>query len=148
MTTPSKMDSTMYFHGRWIPVRSLRQNGSFSSWFFRLTANMANDHLRMRRRTQSLETLDAQPSTVELLNTAMADPLKLAELRNDLEHVQRAIVQLPDGYRHVLVNYTMGFSHREIARDLGIREDSSRSQLHKARGKFFAIFSKLRGKKS
>jgi RNA polymerase sigma-70 factor (ECF subfamily) len=41
---------------------------------------------------------------------------------------------LPDGYRIVFNMYAIeGFSHKEIAEALGIKESTSRSQLVKAR---------------
>jgi RNA polymerase sigma-70 factor (ECF subfamily) len=48
--------------------------------------------------------------------------------------LERAIGQLPMGYRAVLVLHDVeGYEHEEIARMLGIRVGTSKSQLHKAR---------------
>jgi RNA polymerase sigma-70 factor (ECF subfamily) len=45
------------------------------------------------------------------------------------------IGSLPEGYRTVFNLYVFEeMSHREIARRLGIAENSSASQLHRARG--------------
>jgi len=44
------------------------------------------------------------------------------------------INKLPDGYRMVFNMFAVeGFSHKEIAKELGIDEGTSRSQLAKAR---------------
>ena len=52
----------------------------------------------------------------------------------DVEHIQRLIDQLPEGYRLVFVMYAIeGYKHREIAELLGIDEGTSKSQLFKAR---------------
>ena len=46
----------------------------------------------------------------------------------------RFVAELPDGYRTVFNLYCIeGYSHREIARMLGINEKSSSSQLFRAR---------------
>ena len=44
------------------------------------------------------------------------------------------IAQLPEGYRVVLSMYAIeGYSHKEIAKQLGIKERSSSSQYHRAK---------------
>ena len=44
------------------------------------------------------------------------------------------IMKLPKGYRTVFNLYVMeGFSHKEIAAELGINENTSKSQLSRAR---------------
>ena len=46
------------------------------------------------------------------------------------------IQTLPDGYKIVLNLYVFeGFSHKEIAAQLGISENTSKTQLFKARNK-------------
>ena len=51
-----------------------------------------------------------------------------------LEDLQQLVEHLPNGYRTVFNLYAIeGFSHREIAEELGITENASRSQLTKAR---------------
>jgi len=48
--------------------------------------------------------------------------------------LDRALLSLADGYRQVLVLHdVVGLTHREIARQLGIEEGTSKSQLFQAR---------------
>ena len=48
--------------------------------------------------------------------------------------IRQMLNRLPTGYRTVLNLYVFeGMSHQEIARLLGIRKDSSASQLHRAK---------------
>ena len=48
--------------------------------------------------------------------------------------LERAISELPDGYREVLVLHDVeGYTHKEIAAMLGIEEGTSKSQLSRAR---------------
>ena len=50
------------------------------------------------------------------------------------EELQQIIKRLPQGYRAVLDLYVVeGKSHKEIAAMLGIKPDTSASQLHKAK---------------
>jgi len=52
----------------------------------------------------------------------------------DVEHIQRLIDHLPNGYRTVFVLYAIeGYKHIEIAEMLNISESTSKTQLFKAR---------------
>jgi RNA polymerase sigma-70 factor (ECF subfamily) len=58
----------------------------------------------------------------------------------------RMIEQLPDGYRTVFNLFIIeGYSHKEIASMLGISENTSKSQLSKARNQ---LIEKLEGNRS
>jgi len=59
-----------------------------------------------------------------------------AQMHNQLEveDLQKIIDQLPTGYKTVFNLYAIeGFSHKEIAEKLGINENTSKSQLSRAR---------------
>jgi RNA polymerase sigma-70 factor (ECF subfamily) len=48
--------------------------------------------------------------------------------------LERAVARLPAGYRHVFVLHDVeGFTHVEIAAQLGITPGTSKSQLSRAR---------------
>ena len=52
----------------------------------------------------------------------------------EVEDLLRMIEQLPPGYRIVFNMYAIdGYSHKEIAEHLGITENTSKSQLSRAR---------------
>ena len=60
----------------------------------------------------------------------------------------RLIRKLPDGYRAVLNLYVLeGKSHKEIARLLGIKPDSSASQLHRAKNMLAQLIKNHQGGK-
>ncbi len=65
-----------------------------------------------------------------------AHNLEAAELIKMLQH-------LPMGYRMVFNMYAIeGFQHQEIAEKLGISENTSKSQLRKAKAKLREILEK------
>ena len=69
----------------------------------------------------------------ESLPPPRASGARLTAERLDLE---RAIAQLPPGYRAAFVLHDVeGFDHAEVGRLLGIAEGTSKSQVHKARMK-------------
>jgi RNA polymerase sigma-70 factor (ECF subfamily) len=64
-----------------------------------------------------------------------------ADLRVDLE---RALASLPTGYRTVVVLHDIeGYTHEEIAKELGITSGGSKSQLFKARAKLRRLLAHL-----
>ena len=64
-----------------------------------------------------------------------------------LEELIGLIASLPEGYRAVFNLFCIdGYSHREIARLLGISEKTSQTQFLKARRKLAALIAAKYGK--
>ena len=63
------------------------------------------------------------------------DEAPSSEVNNlDASTIMEMIAELPDGYRTVFNLYCLdGFSHKEIAEQLGISEKTSSSQLARAK---------------
>lgn len=103
-----------------------RGDAQFGTWLHRIAVNSALQGQRARKRhTQREEPLpDALPGV------PCADrPLLRARL-------ERAIEQLPNGMRQVLVLHDVeGYTHEEIGEQLGIAAGTSKSQLFKARAR-------------
>ncbi len=102
-------------------IDSYKFEGSFEGWLRRVFVNECLMHLRKKTHlTASLEQAEGQMATVSAV-------LEADELL--------ALVQaLPTGYRTVFNLYAIeGYSHQEIAQQLGISEGTSKSQLSKAR---------------
>ena len=58
------------------------------------------------------------------------------------------LAKLPTGYRTVFNLYAIeGYSHAEIAEQLGINESTSKSQLHRARALLQQMVSEVEGLK-
>lgn len=103
-----------------------RPIGSFSSWLRKVVVNVALQKLR-RKKTPFADVeidriADAVESTEDIFSQFGAKMLI------------RLIQQLPDGYRTVFNMYVIeGYSHKEIAAQLGINEATSKSQLSRAK---------------
>ncbi|MCB9556128.1 MAG: RNA polymerase sigma factor [Deltaproteobacteria bacterium] len=102
-----------------------RGEAALSTWIYRLTVNICLSFLAKRRRRRRLD--DNRIDQPRCIEPREANPW----LRDKLE---QAISRLPDGYRAVLVLHDVeGLRHPEIAKILGCRVGTSKSQLHKAR---------------
>jgi RNA polymerase sigma factor (sigma-70 family) len=103
-------------------VVRFRWDAAFSTWLIAIGVNVARDALR--RRGRRLEDTWEDGFEIAVVEAPHAD-------RVDLE---RAIQQLPDGARAVLVLHDIeGWPHESIAERLGVTVGTSKSQLHRAR---------------
>jgi RNA polymerase sigma-70 factor (ECF subfamily) len=111
-----------------------RGDSALGTWIYRLSVNAALSH-RARRGT----VLGAATDPEIPLSAALVEPAPSGDavLRARLE---RALWQLPVGYRTVIVLHDVeGLEHEEVAAILGCHVGTSKSQLHKARGKLREI---------
>lgn len=106
-------------------IDQFKGEGSFEGWIRRVIVNEALTYLR-RNRSMYLETdLEAADREPDYQN--ISDHLEAEEL-------MQMIQELPSGYRIVFNMYAIdGYSHKEIADQLGISENTSKSQLSRAR---------------
>lgn len=107
-------------------IDQFKGEGSFEGWVRRLITNEALMRLRSRRHIEV--DIDA-PEVQYQTNFDWAD----TGLETD--DLFLLIGKLPTGYRTIFNLYAIeGYSHAEIAEQLGISESTSKSQLHRARG--------------
>jgi len=101
--------------------------GSFEGWIKRMFVNHAIDYYRKRKK---------QPEFVSSEDFAEEIHPEEEELQYDLSEneILELIRALPDGYRMVFNLFVIEeLSHKEISMILGISENTSKSQFHKAR---------------
>ena len=106
-------------------IDQYKGEGSFEGWIRRIMVNEALTFLR-RNRSMYVET-DLEAADREPDYDSISDHLEVEELMG-------LIQELPSGYRIVFNLYAIdGYSHKEIAGQLGISENTSKSQLSRAR---------------
>jgi RNA polymerase sigma-70 factor, ECF subfamily len=113
-------------------IGSFRGESAFTTWLHRLTVNQVLMHFRKKgvRLEQTTEDGDVPAQVVRGTENPASMPVV------DRIALDRAISQLPPGYRAVFVLHDVeGHEHEEIARLLGCSVGTSKSQLHKARMK-------------
>jgi RNA polymerase sigma factor (sigma-70 family) len=104
-----------------------RGDGALGGWIRRIMVNTALSHLR-KQRDFLRDTGDFTPFENRLRTEE--DFASNLDAETLLKYLQR----LPPGYRAVFNLYAIdGFSHEEIAEQLGISIGTSKSQLFKAR---------------
>lgn len=107
-----------------------KETGSFEGWIKRLFVNMSLDNLR--RNKMQLISIDDDSFRYELTQNEKLDKSLLERISQ--EKLIEAIQNLSPVYRTVLNLYVYeGYTHDEIATELGISTGTSKSNLSKAK---------------
>jgi RNA polymerase sigma-70 factor (ECF subfamily) len=120
-------------------LAGFRGEAALGTWLTRIAMNEALGRLRRQRPTVDWDTVGEQPriqaEIIQFPASAMTgDPertMAQSEIRNVLE---KAIDSLPDGFRMVFVTRIVeGMSVEETAEALGLRPETVKTRLHRAR---------------
>lgn len=109
-------------------LKNFRFEGSFDGWIKRIAVRQAIDAVRKNKNIPFFDKIENIEIKQE--DTALAEE----QHQLDMEELLQILDSLPSGYRTVFCMYAIeGMSHREIADTLEITENTSKSQLFKAR---------------
>jgi RNA polymerase sigma-70 factor (ECF subfamily) len=125
-----------------LKLHTFRGESAFSTWLHQVVVNIVLMRFRRRRHEIALDDMLPQERADESVALETKDEL----LANSVHRValERAMDQLPPGYRLVFVLHDiMGYEHQEIAEILGCSCGNGKSQLHKARRKLRKVLSGL-----
>ncbi|MCU0646371.1 MAG: RNA polymerase sigma factor [Gemmatimonadaceae bacterium] len=109
----------------WEKLPGFRGESALSTWIHRVATSVvltrrkvdATRHGRLDDREDAVDILPAAPASV-----------------GDRMDLEQAIAALPPGARRIFVLHDVeGFTHEEIAEQLGITSGGSKAQLHRAR---------------
>lgn len=116
-------------------IHTFRGESAFSTWLHRLAVNVVLMKLRKKSLPEtSLEeaTEPDEESGGPRKDVGAPDPSLVGSI--DRVNLERAIDQLPPGYKQVFVLHDVqGYEHNEIAEIMECSIGNSKSQLHKAR---------------
>jgi len=107
-------------------LSDFKNEGVLEGWIRRIVVNSCLDQIR--KNTKFLNDIQAEEVEYKLdQNSFIAENLMAEDLMN-------LIQKMPDGYRLVFNMFAIeGYSHQEIASQLGITESTSKSQYLRAR---------------
>ena len=108
-------------------IGKFKNEGSFEGWMKRITVNSALHFIKEKQKIK-FESADNLSIIEEDENEQ--------EIEKDIkaEYILECLNELPTGYRTIFnLHLVEGFSHKEVAEKLGIKESTSRSQFTKAR---------------
>ena len=111
-------------------------NGDIGGWLRKVMVNTALEYIRKWKKDWHHLDAEGYQNTLETEETIFH---KLG-----LQELTRLIQKLPNGYRIVFNLFVIeGYSHKEIAELLGISENTSKTQLFKAKAALRQQVNKL-----
>lgn len=114
---------------------SYRGDSQFSTWAHRIAVNRTLNALRRTKRLAAIEVEVEEDSAAIEMDT---------ERSFIAASIESATAKLSPGARAVFVLHDVeGYTHEEIARELGITSGGSKSQLFKARAKLRKLLAHL-----
>jgi RNA polymerase sigma-70 factor (ECF subfamily) len=115
-----------------------RGDAALATWLSRIVINEALGRLRKKRRRADLTVSGERRPDAKIIpfpvNSSHDDPERTMAQRQILELVERAVDTLPGVYRSVFVaRLVEGLSIEETADLLGVRPETVKTRLHRAR---------------
>jgi len=111
-------------------ISKFRGDAALETWISRIMSNTAINKIRKEARTGIMKDVEKVHLADDDDKTGDFEPDK----NISAVIVMKLIADLPPGYRAVISMYAVdGYTHQEIATELGISEGTSKSQLAKAR---------------
>lgn len=106
-------------------LKDFENKGSFEGWIRRIMVNECISQLRKDKKFQFVQDKEIENASEYAIEI---------DTQLEVDEIQSLIDELPHGYKTVFVLYVIeGYKHREIAESLEISENTSKSQLFKAR---------------
>jgi len=107
-------------------LADFRNEGSFEGWMRRIMVTTAFNFYKRKR------FISNESELVSLPEGEVSEHEVIARLLH--EELMNIVSELPQGYRNVFsLNSVEGYSHKEIGKMLNISENTSKSQLTRAR---------------
>lgn len=105
---------------------SYRNAGSFEGWARKIFVNTCLMYLRKN------DALRMSEDIAEAVKLTSDVPTQMEDM--GYKELMKLVMELPPGFRTVFNMYAIeGYSHKEIAEELGVTETTSRTQLSRAR---------------
>ena len=116
-------------------LESFKRDGSLEGWIRRIMVNTALDYLRSNKEMRFSVSTDEAAFLLPQESTVM-DSL-------NAENLMALLKDIPTGYKVIFNLFAIeGYSHKEIADELGITINTSKSQYSRARAHILKILEK------
>jgi RNA polymerase sigma factor (sigma-70 family) len=127
-------------------IKTFNREGSLEGWIRRIMTNTAIDNFRKNRNNyaiidynQQIETLENREDENEEQEDSILNKIKP-------EEILKLVQMLTPAYRTVFSLFVVdGYSHKQIAQELGISEGASKSNLSKAKARIKILLNELSG---
>lgn len=115
----------------WKAYASFRKESKFSTWMYRVAINTAIVYFKKDKKRVDTSSID---------QIEVGDDRKETDtLQNQVDHLYRALQKLEKIEKAIVFYHMEGYSHREIAQNMGISEVNARVRLNRAKTKLKEI---------
>ncbi len=128
-------------------IESFKEQSSFSTWLYRITANVCSDILRKRKKHANVLSINGMSDGLKDFDVRDESPTPedVAELDERQRAVRAAIAELREEYRAVITLCDVeGMSYDEISRILSLPTGTVKSRINRARNALKKILMKNR----
>jgi len=135
----------------WQRLAQFQGSSSFVTWMTRIVINLCLDQLRKhkRQRAESIEMLEEEGGVERKMPVVMSDPLEGLERAELRQRIDRAMGQLSNEHRTVLILHEFEeLEYKEIARKMSCSIGTVMSRLFYARRRMASLLAGLKREKS
>ncbi|MFH1005680.1 MAG: RNA polymerase sigma factor [Bacteroidota bacterium] len=113
-------------------IKHYAGSGSFEGWIRKIIVNTAIDFIRKNKQKIQYTDFDNAETNAEEIKEEEDNDIEYSKISTN--EIMEAVQQLSPSYRIVFNMYVVDeFTHKEIAKQLGISEGTSKSNLAKAK---------------
>lgn len=124
----------------WKAMPNFRGDAKFSTWMYRITANTSWTWRERAKRTAT----HAIDDEYELVDERQLTPEKAGERAELRALIGAQMAALPTSLRAVIMlKDVYGWSHREVAAELGITVSAAKVRLHRARARLRRVLGEV-----
>lgn len=119
-------------------IKLYKGSGSLEGWIRRIIINTAIDRFRKNQQTHTLIDRHQRIEMIDSHDHEEDEDLIVAEINP--QEILKLVQQLTPAYRTVFSLFVVdGYSHKQIAEELGISEGTSKSNLAKAKARIRSL---------
>ena len=123
-------------------ISDFKGDSSLSTWIYRITVNLCTDYVRKDKTNKTVplySSNDEEEYELQLPDDSPS-PEELYETKEKIDLLRKAIDNLPDDHREIIVLRDInGLQYEEIARVLEINVGTVKSRISRARDKLKSI---------
>ncbi len=126
------------FYKVWSKRESYNADYRFKSWLWTIARNTAYDYLR-KRGEFSLEEVE---SWEERISNDVNAPFEELLKKNKSEHIKESVAKLPLNLRESIVLWSLGFSIKEMSKQLNVNEQIVKNRIYRGKNKLIELINK------
>lgn len=115
----------------WSAYERFEGNAKFSTWLYRISLNVALTFLKKQKKTNQIKSKNLQEISIEQ-----------KELSERADYLYRAIKQLTEIDRSLIMLHLDGFDPTEISEMMGISKNNTNVKLHRIKQQLASILNR------